>query len=85
MRGEDIAEIFEPVVAQILKLIKGQIRIVKQNHSHAKIAGILLVGGMGRSPYLLERVRREFDPDCEIMQPTHGYILLIKKISSKMD
>lgn len=72
VKGEEIAEVFEPVIAQILTLIKEQIRIVKREHSDARIAGILLVGGLGQSPYLMARVKQEFQPRYETLQPLSG-------------
>jgi molecular chaperone DnaK (HSP70) len=73
VKGEDIAEIFHPVVSRILELIKYQIRMVKRADTRAKIAGIILVGGLGNSPYLFKRVKNEFEPlDYEVLRDTHA-------------
>lgn len=73
INGREIAAVFEPVVAQILKLIKAQIQIVKKEHFNAEIAGILLVGGLGRNRYLMARVQKEFKSSgYEVLQPLNG-------------
>ncbi|KAI0483753.1 hypothetical protein F4859DRAFT_473995 [Xylaria cf. heliscus] len=53
--GHDIEKAFVAVVADIEKLIKGQIRrVVEQGLS---VTGIILVGGLGGSPYLYDSLK----------------------------
>lgn len=66
MTVEDITAIFEPVVQDIIGLVLGQIRALKGSASK-----MLMVGGLGQSSYLRERIR-EAVPDVEVLQPGNG-------------
>ncbi|KAI4155970.1 MAG: hypothetical protein LQ340_000610 [Diploschistes diacapsis] len=67
MTVEDITAIFEPVVQDIIGLVLGQIRALKGSASK-----MLMVGGLGQSSYLRERIR-EAVPDVEVLQPGNGW------------
>ncbi|KAL9119325.1 MAG: hypothetical protein Q9187_004122 [Circinaria calcarea] len=54
----DLRDIFKPVVSQIITLVRKQI-----NETQRKVKLILLVGGLGSSPYLRNRLREEFGKD----------------------
>lgn len=57
----EIKDIFEPVISEILGLIRDQIK-----HTAKKVKLILLVGGFGNSVYLQTRIKEEFGPDIEV-------------------
>ena len=68
MTGADIRTIFEPVVREILGLVKGQIKATKTT-----VKAVLMVGGFGQNAYLRERIREEIKGDnIEVMQSPNG-------------
>ena len=52
---EEMQTLFEPVVVQVLKLVKDQVQAVSEGTFRA--SSILLVGGFGESEYLYQRVQ----------------------------
>ena len=64
--GPEMKTIFDPVIDEVLKLVKGQIEATKTS-----IKAVLLVGGFGQNPYLRKRIR-EVVGEIEVMQPTNG-------------
>jgi hypothetical protein len=76
LTGAEVAEIFEPLIAKILTLIRGQVTSLLEKDPHARLAGILLVGGFGENKYLFRRVREEFGELVEILQPHNAYVSL---------
>ena len=67
LSGKDLRDvIFEPVVCEVLTLLRKQICETKTS-----IKGILLVGGFGQSGYLRDRVRMAHS-DIEVLQPPNG-------------
>ena len=62
----EMKTIFDPVVDEVLKLVKGQIEATKSS-----VKAILLVGGFGQSPYLHKRIC-EVVGDIDVMQPPYG-------------
>lgn len=63
LNGDEIRNVFEgSVMPKILALIERQIEAVKKAHD-GKIPRIILpVGGFGRCPYVLQRLREVFNP-----------------------
>ncbi|KAF2227835.1 hypothetical protein BDZ85DRAFT_254962 [Elsinoe ampelina] len=58
LTSEEIENMFEPVCRDILLLIQRQVdAATTAGHSPS---GILVVGGLGRSPYLLDRINERF-------------------------
>ncbi|KAF8857613.1 hsp70-like protein [Acephala macrosclerotiorum] len=53
---DDLKKCFEPVVNMIMDLVSGQVAAVKRN-GIATIETIILVGGLGESPYVHEKLR----------------------------
>ena len=70
MLTDDVAAAFEPVVNDVIGLVLAQIREVK-----GTVRRVLLVGGLGQSSYLRERIREVF-PATEVLQPGNGLVLL---------
>ena len=52
---EEMQALFEPVIVQVLKLVKDQVQAVSEGTFRAN--SILLVGGFGESEYLYQRVQ----------------------------
>lgn len=56
MKGSDIHDIFEPVVQEIINLVRQQIGLSKE--VGADIKAVIMVGGFGENLYLYERLRK---------------------------
>ena len=65
---DELKGIFEPVISEVIKLIRGQIR---QTSKVVKL--ILLVGGFGESFYLRKRISEEFN-GIEVKVAPNWYI-----------
>ncbi|RYP13980.1 hypothetical protein DL765_006646 [Monosporascus sp. GIB2] len=85
LKATELHMIFEPIVLQVIRLVKEQINV-----SGVPIAKIMLVGGFGTSTYLRERIQAAFQSGpqqrIEVIQPEEAWIsvvqgALIKKIS----
>ena len=64
---------FEPVVREVITLIKGQIEATRES-----IKAILLVGGFGQSAYLRDRIRQEIGAKMEVMQSPNGWTAVVR-------
>ncbi|KAL2117286.1 hypothetical protein VTJ04DRAFT_9454 [Mycothermus thermophilus] len=73
MKASDLRVIFEPVVQEVIKLVKDQITASK-----VPIKAVLLVGGFGASNYLKERLRNAIDPRISIMQPPNAWLAVVQ-------
>lgn len=69
LKASDLQTIFEPVVLEVIRLVKDQI-----SSSNVPIRAILLVGGFGASNYLKERLRNAVDKKIQIMQPPNAWL-----------
>ncbi|MCJ1404053.1 hypothetical protein MMC11_007277 [Xylographa trunciseda] len=70
--GADLEGIFQPVIAEIITLVKGQVRATRPTVPQA----ILLVGGFGQSSYLRECIRKAVSSsDIDVMQSPNGYVM----------
>lgn len=67
MSAETVSTFFEPVIRDMLRLVLKQVHDVK-----GPVSKILLVGGLGQSAYIRERIRQEIG-DIEVLQPGNGY------------
>ena len=63
----EIKTIFDPVIDEVVFLVKGQIRATKE-----PVKVVLLVGGFGQSAYLRDCVRGAVGSKVEVMQPPNG-------------
>ncbi|KAH8677908.1 hypothetical protein BX600DRAFT_139920 [Xylariales sp. PMI_506] len=72
LKAQELQQIFEPVVLQIIDLVKGQIA-----SSEVPIRAVLMVGGFGSSTYLRERLRNALDRNIEIMQPPNAWLAVV--------
>ncbi|KAL2179721.1 uncharacterized protein P884DRAFT_237588 [Thermothelomyces heterothallicus CBS 202.75] len=72
-QASDLRVIFEPVVQEVVKLVKDQI-----SASKVPIKAVLLVGGFGASNYLKERLRGAVDPSVQILQPPNAWLAVVQ-------
>ncbi|KAK0705553.1 hypothetical protein B0H67DRAFT_386378 [Lasiosphaeris hirsuta] len=72
LKAADLQTIFEPVVQEVIKLVKDQI-----TSSKVPIRAVLLVGGFGASNYLKERLRNAVDRNIQIMQPPNAWLAVV--------
>ena len=70
LSSNEIRRIFEPVVSEILSVIREQIKETKE-----KVKLILLVGGFGDSIYLQSRIQKEFGAGIEVKVSPDRYVL----------
>jgi hypothetical protein len=73
LKASDLKTIFEPVVLEVIKLVKDQITV-----SNVPIRAVLLVGGFGASNYLKERLRNAVDKSIQIMQPPNAWQAVVQ-------
>lgn len=62
--GKDIKKVFEPVVKEIVRKVKAQIKAT--NSSDVKVKAVLLAGGFGRNEYLRIRLKEEIDASIDV-------------------
>jgi tRNA A37 threonylcarbamoyltransferase TsaD len=75
MNPLDLEKIFEPIVQQVIKLVKDQ--IIATNR---KIMAVLLVGGFGQNNYLKERLRMaliSITSKIKVIQPPHAWTAVV--------
>ncbi|KAK6066752.1 Chaperone protein DnaK [Seiridium cupressi] len=72
IKAIELQQIFEPVILQIIELVKGQI-----SSSNIPIQAVLLVGGFGCSTYLRERLRNALPKETQIMQPPNAWLAVV--------
>ncbi|KAF7559220.1 hypothetical protein G7046_g4942 [Stylonectria norvegica] len=73
LKASDLQTIFEPVVLEVIRLVKDQITA-----SNVPIRAVLLVGGFGASNYLKERLRNSVDKKIQIMQPPNAWQAVVQ-------
>jgi len=67
---ETVQEIFEPVIKEILPLVKAQIRASKK-----KVKAVLLAGGFGPNVYLQHRIQEAVGPRIDVRPIDNRYVL----------
>jgi hypothetical protein len=73
LKAADLQVIFEPVVMEVIRLVKDQIATSK-----VSINAVLLVGGFGASNYLKERLRNAIDRNIRVMQPPNAWLAVVQ-------
>ena len=73
MSGREVSQIFEPVVQEVVTLVKGQIAATGK-----RVNAVLMVGGFGQNAYLRETIRSNIDPSIEVMQPPNGWTAVVR-------
>ncbi|PKY05178.1 actin-like ATPase domain-containing protein [Aspergillus campestris IBT 28561] len=71
-----IQEIFDPVVDDVERLVRGQVESVAKNGKTPKVT-ILLVGGFGSSEYLFRKLKKAF-PNILVMQPPNAWTAVVR-------
>ena len=69
INGDEIAQIFRPVLREIIRLVRGQIAATSRD-----VKAVLLVGGFGESVYLRESLRTALGSDIEILVPANRQV-----------
>jgi hypothetical protein len=69
MTAEDLKKCFDPVVNEVIKLVKWQISGIKG--SECDVSAVLLVGGFGQSRYLKKRLEDAIAP-INLLCPPNG-------------
>ncbi|KAF2199489.1 actin-like ATPase domain-containing protein [Delitschia confertaspora ATCC 74209] len=70
---EMATEIFEPIIIDVLGLVREQIRMA----GGTTVAAVLLVGGFGQSNYLKERIRSDVGI-TPVLQPENGWTAVVQ-------
>ena len=74
---EEMKSLFDPVIDQIIDLIKGQITLVSTGKE--VVNSILLVGGFGESEYLYQRVHDwALKYDIHVIQPRDASTAIVR-------
>lgn len=73
MNGSQVKAIFDPVVEEVVSLMRGQICATNK-----KVKAVLMVGGFGQNAYLRETIRASIDPSIEVMQPPNGWTAVVR-------
>lgn len=69
LQNKDLRAIFDPVIGQIVQLVKEQILTTKTD-----IKAVLLVGGFGANAYLKDCLKAAVGSDIEVMQPSNAWL-----------
>jgi molecular chaperone DnaK (HSP70) len=73
MKATDLRGIFEPIVNQIIELVRGQIRATNKN-----VNAVLLVGGFGQNNYLKESLRDALGGSVKVLQPVNAWTAVVR-------
>lgn len=76
----ELTRIFEPVITEIVALIREQMRETEKQPEDAfaerkTVKLVLLVGGFGNSFYLFKRIQDTFGPNVEVKVAPNWYVL----------
>ena len=66
---QDMKLAFDPVIDEVIKLVKHQIESVQGAAGANKVSAVLLVGGFGESRYLKKRLEDAIQPISLICPP----------------
>ena len=73
MKATDLRGIFEPIINQIIELVRGQIRATNKN-----VKAVLLVGGFGQNNYLKESLRDALGGSVRVLQPVNAWTAVVR-------
>lgn len=74
--GKDIKAVFEPVVKEIIKCVKTQIRAT--NTANRKVKAVLLAGGFGRNEYLRSRLKSALGDNVEVRKVENSNTSIVR-------
>lgn len=73
LKATDLQVIFEPVILQIIQLVRDQIAATR-----VPVRAVLLVGGFGASTYLKERLRNALHESVQVLQPPKAWSAVVE-------
>lgn len=68
--GKEISDVFEPVVREIVKLVKAQLEATRKT-----VTTVLLAGGFGRNNYLRTRLQEAVGRGISVMKVNNGCVV----------
>jgi hypothetical protein len=71
LQQEQVKQIFEPVIAEVVKLLEGQVEGIRGKGD--TVSGIILVGGFGQSDHLYKRLKAHFNRPVVLPPPPPAY------------
>ncbi|KAF2735606.1 hypothetical protein EJ04DRAFT_522759 [Polyplosphaeria fusca] len=77
MTGDNVKDIFAPLITDIIRLIDDQVKEVKLRRNGKGVTGIFLVGGFGGSVYLKSCVEKA-QPGIQVLQPSDAWSAIVK-------
>jgi hypothetical protein len=72
--SEELKRAFDPVVSEVVKLVKRQISGIKGTADNCNVSAVLLVGGFGQSRYLKKKLEEAISP-IQLLCPPNGSVL----------
>ncbi|KAL8916869.1 MAG: hypothetical protein Q9208_008301 [Pyrenodesmia sp. 3 TL-2023] len=77
LKGSNLFNIFEPLILQIVGLVRQQIDATKARV--ARVRAVLMVGGFGENSYLKKRVEEAVTGDgIEVWKPSFGWTAVVR-------
>ncbi|KAF3141743.1 hypothetical protein TWF703_001765 [Orbilia oligospora] len=79
--AKDLQALFDPVVDNVIQLIKDQVKIIQSKHSSEIAPTIFLVGGFGESQYLYKRLAEwaaNQTPSLIVVNPTESWSAIMR-------
>jgi molecular chaperone DnaK (HSP70) len=73
IKASDLREIFEPIINQIIELVRGQIRATNKT-----VKAVLLVGGFGQNNYLKDSLRNALGGSVKVLQPVNSWTAVVR-------
>ncbi|KAJ8063117.1 hypothetical protein OCU04_008359 [Sclerotinia nivalis] len=73
LSGEEIKNVFEPVIQQVISLVKTQIRKTAR-----PVKAVLMAGGFGSSEYLRTRIQEVVETGVEVRKVANGDTAIVK-------
>lgn len=67
------SKIFEPIVRDVIGLVKDQIALARNT-----VSAVLLVGGFGQSKYLKTRIQAAISSSIQVLQPANGWTAVVE-------
>ncbi|KAF3227926.1 hypothetical protein TWF106_008330 [Orbilia oligospora] len=79
--AKDLQALFDPVVDNVIQLIKDQVKVIQSKHSSEIAPTIFLVGGFGESQYLYKRLAEwaaNQTPSLIVVNPTESWSAIMR-------
>ena len=67
------AKIFDPIIKDIICLIKEQVSLAQD-----EVTAVVLVGGFGQNRYLRSKARDAIAAGTQVLQPENGWVAVVK-------